>query len=323
MDLEVASMELRHLEYFVAVAEELSFTRAAERLSMAQSPISEQIRKLERELGVTLFNRTTRSVELTSAGRIFYDRARPVLAGAQNAANSARLAGQGRLGRLALGFGGSATYELMPQLLRAYKQRFPDVLLEVRSDLLTPVQVAGLLDGSITVGLLRPPVNAAELVVEIMREEPLVALLPVTHPLASRVDIDLFDLRDEDFISYPSSPPASVFLAVQAACQQVGFTPRVHQEVADTSSLVALVAAGLGVALAPASIRHMRIPGATHRPLRRPRTTVTLALAYKSGPVPPVVRGYLETARAVLRTQRAIAAVPILGSSDPDRPESV
>jgi DNA-binding transcriptional LysR family regulator len=315
-------MELRHLEYFVAVAEELSFTRAAERLSMAQSPISEQIRKLERELGVALFHRTTRSVELTPAGRIFYDRAKPVLAGARTAANRARLAGQGRLGRLALGFGGSATYELMPQLLRAYKQRYPDVILDVRSDLLTPVQVAGLLDGTISVGLLRPPVNADELVVEVIREEPLVALLPVTHSLASQVELDLVDLRDEDFISYPSSPPSSVFLAVAAACQHAGFTPRIHQEVADTSSLVALVAAGLGVALAPASIRHMRIPGATHRPLRRPPTT-TLALAYKSGPVPPAVRGYLETARSVLRTQRAIAAVPILGRSEADLPQSV
>ena len=211
------NMELRHLEYFVAVAEELSFTRAAERLSMAQSPISEQVRKLERELGVTLFNRTTRSVELTATGRIFYDEARLVLGAAAKAADSARLAGQGRLGRLSLGFGGSTTYELMPQLVRAYKQRYPEVVLEVRSDMLTPPQVDALLDGTLSVGLLRAPVNAEGLVVEVMRDEPLVVLLPVTHPLASGVDLDLYDLRNEDFISYPSSPPSSVFLAVAAA----------------------------------------------------------------------------------------------------------
>jgi len=316
-------MELRHLEYFVAVAEELSFTRAAERLSMAQSPISEQVRKLERELGVTLFNRTTRSVELTATGRIFYDEARLVLGAAAKAADSARLAGQGRLGRLSLGFGGSTTYELMPQLVRAYKQRYPEVVLEVRSDMLTPPQVDALLDGTLSVGLLRAPVNAEGLVVEVMRDEPLVVLLPVTHPLASGVDLDLYDLRNEDFISYPSSPPSSVFLAVAAACQQVGFTPRNHQEVADTSSLVALVAAGLGIALAPASIRHMRIPGVTHRPLRRPKTSVSLALAYKAGPVPPVVRGYLETARSVLRKQRPITPAPILGELEPYLPESI
>jgi len=318
---EVGSMELRHVEYFVAVAEELSFTKAAERLSMAQSPISEQIRKLERELGVSLFDRTTRSVQLTEPGRIFYQQATSLLAAARRTAASARLAGEGRLGRLALAFGGSATYELMPQLIRAYKQRYPEVVLEVRSEMLTPMQVAGLLDDTISVGLLRPPVNGDGLVIEVVREEPLVVLLPVNHPLASRVDLDLTDLRNEDFISYPSSPPSSVFLTTTDACRQVGFTPRIHQEVAETASLVALVAAGLGVALAPSSVRHLRIPGVTHRPLRAPETTVTLALAYKQGPVPPVVRGYLETVRSVLRKQRTISAVPIL--TEPELPESV
>jgi DNA-binding transcriptional LysR family regulator len=144
-------MELRHLEYFVAVAEELSFTRAAERLTIAQSPVSQQIRKLERELGTDLFDRTTRSVELTDAGRILYAEAVELLAASRRAADNTRLAGQGRLGRLALAFTGSATYELMPLLVRAYAQRFPDVTLEVRSEMLTPAQVGGLLEGSISV----------------------------------------------------------------------------------------------------------------------------------------------------------------------------
>jgi DNA-binding transcriptional LysR family regulator len=316
-------VELRHVEYFVAVAEELSFTRAAERLSMAQSPISEQIRKLERELDTTLFLRTTRSVALTPAGRIFYEQATALLSAAKRAADSARLAGQGRLGRLALGFGGSATYELMPQLIRAYKQRYPDVVLEVRSEMLTPAQVESLLDDTLSVGLLRPPLNAEGLVVEVVREDPLVALLPVSHPLASRVDLSLEDLRDEPFISYPSSPPSSVYLTVMSAFRQAGITPRVHQEVAETSSLVALVAAGLGVALAPAPVRHLRIPGVTHRPLRAPAITIPLALAYKTGPVSPLVRGFLETARSVVRTQRPISAVPILGESGHYLPDTV
>ena len=135
------------------------------------------------------------------------------------------------------------------------------------------------------------------------------------------MDLNLTDLRNEDFISYPSSPPSSVFLTISDACRRVGFTPRIHQEVGETSSLVALVAAGLGVALAPSSVRHLRIPGVTHRPLRGPQATVTLALAYKEGPVPPAVRGYLETVRSVLRKQRAISAVPIL--TEPELPESV
>jgi DNA-binding transcriptional LysR family regulator len=317
----VGQVELRHVEYFVAVAEELSFTKAAGRLGMAQSPVSEQIRKLERELGVSLFDRTTRSVQLTDPGRIFYVEATHLLAAARRTAASARLAGEGRLGHLALAFSGSATYELMPQLIRAYKQRYPEVVLDVRSEMLTPMQVNGLLDDTISVGLLRPPVNGDGLVVEVVRKEPLVVLLPVSHPLASRVSINLTDLRNEDFISYPSSPPSSVFLTVTDACRQAGFAPRIHQEVAETSSLVALVAAGLGAALAPSSVRHLRIPGVTHRPLLGPEITVALALAYKRGPVPPVVRGYLETVRPVLRKQRAISAVPIL--TEPELPESV
>lgn len=316
-------MELRHIEYFVAVAEELNFTRAAERLSVAQSPVSAQIRKLERELGVTLLNRTTRAVELTAAGQSFYVEATALLAAAQRAADNVRLAGQGRLGRLSLAFTGSCTYELMPQLVHAYAQRFPDVVLDVRGEMLTPAQVEGLLDGSISVGLLRPPVHADGVVVEVLREEPLVALLPVRHPLASRVDFRLYDLRLEDFIGYPSSPPSSVYQTVTAACRQAGFTPKIRQEVAETSSLVALVAAGLGVALAPASVRHLRINGVTHRPIRGTDVTLPLAVAYRGGTVPPIVRGYLETARAVMRKHRQVSSGPGFAPAGEDLPDTL
>lgn len=303
-------MELRHLEYFVAVAEELSFTKAAERLSMAQSPVSQQVQKLERELGVPLFQRTTRSVALTPAGQILYEEATELLAAAKRAAEHTRQAGQGRLGRLTLAFGGTATYDLMPQLVNAYALRYPNVTLEVRSEMLTPAQVAGLLDGSISVGLLRPPVVAEGLVVEVLSDEPLVALLPVNHPLASKSVVNLADLRGEEFITYPSSPPSSVYQTVTAACRQAGFTPKVRQEVAETSSLVALVAAGLGVAVAPASIRHLRIAGVTHRPIRGTDASVSLAVAYRREAVSPVIRGYLEIARAVLRKQKDVSRGP-------------
>lgn len=300
-------MELRHIEYFVAVAEELSFTRAAERLSIAQSPVSQQVKKLERELGVELFERTTRSVQLTDAGRIFYHDCTALLAASRQAIESAQLAGRGHLGRLNLAFTGSATYELMPLLVSAYKQRFPNVKLEIRSEMLTPPQVDGLLDGSISVGLLRPPIARQGLVHEILRHEPLVVLLPVSHPLASKVRLDLTDLADEMFVSYPSSPPSSVYQAATMACQQAGFSPRVVQEVAETATLVALVAAGLGVALAPAPVRHLRVNGVTHRPLAGRTVTVPLAIAYKEGPVSPLVRGYLETTRTLVRIQQSRA----------------
>ena len=308
-------MELRHVEYFVAVAEELSFTRAAERLHIAQSPVSHQVKKLEKELGVDLFERTTRSVLLTEAGRIFYDECIVLLAASQRAAESARLAGKGQLGRLSLAFTGSATYELMPLLVSAYHQRFPGVILDVRSEMLTPAQVDGLLDGTISVGLLRPPVVAGGLVVEVLRQEPLVALLPVNHPAAGSIQIDMADLRDERFVVYPSSPPSSVYQATVAACRQAGFIPTIAQEATETSTLVALVAAGLGVALAPASVRHLRINGVTHRPLRDPSATVPLAMAYRDGPISPLLRGYLETSRSVMRGQN----LPVVGRiADPE-----
>ena len=317
-------MELRHLSYFVAVAEELSFTRAAERLGIAQSPVSEQIKKLERELGVELFERTTRSVKLTDVGRTFYEEAAALLDASKRAADNARLAGSGKLGRLALAFTGSATYELMPQLVSAYSQRFPNVTLDVRSEMLTPAQVEGLLAGSISVGLLRPPVSAEGLVVEVLRHEPLIVLLPVTHPLASHVEVDLADLRNQPFISYPSRPPSSVYQAVVAVCKQAGFDPQVRQEVPETSSLVALVAAGLGVSLAPASVRHLRINGVTHRPLRgQPNATIPLAVAYRAGTVSPVVRGYLETARLLLASQKGPLPSPRFDDGQRSLPDSI
>lgn len=317
-------MELRHLEYFVAVAEELSFTRAAERLSIAQSPVSQQIRKLERELGTPLFDRTTRSVELTDAGRSLYGDAVAMLEAGRRAADNARLAGQGKVGRLTLAFTGSATYELMPLLVSAYAQRFPEVSLEIRSEMLTPEQVDGLLDDTVSVGLLRPPVNAEGLVVEVVRHEPLVVLLPVAHRLASRVNVDLAELRDEVFIGYPSSPPSSVHQALLAACRQAGFVPTIRQEVAETSSLVAMVAAGLGIAVAPASVRHLRIDGVTHRQLDASAgLAVPLALAYRAGRVSPLLRGYLETARAVLRVRKAPLPGPSFEPEEADRPETI
>jgi DNA-binding transcriptional LysR family regulator len=148
--------------------------------------------------------------------------------------------------------------------------------------------------------------------------------LPVTHPLATQINLELTDLREEPFIGYPSSPPSSVYQAVTSACRQAGFSPQVRQEVAETSSLVALVAAGLGVALAPASVRHLRISGVTHRPLRGPaQATVPLAVAYQKGPVSPLVRGYLETTRAVLRSQKQPSPGPSFRPEEPFLPDSI
>ncbi|KWX01507.1 Transcriptional regulator [Carbonactinospora thermoautotrophica] len=312
-------MELRHVRYFVAVAEEQSFTRAAERLRIAQSPLSQQIRKLERELGVELFVRTTRSVQLTHAGRVFYERARHLLVGSDEAITATRKAARGELGRLSLGFTGSVTYELLPALVRAYHERNPDVTLDLHSEMLTPAQVEAILEGRIAVGLLRPPVNAKGLVVEVLREEPLGVLLPTEHPAAAARALALESLHDEIFVGYPSKPPSTMHSVMLSVCRQAGFIPRICQEAAETATLVALVAAGLGMALVPASVQHLRIDGATYRPICSPRATVQLALAYQEGEVTPLVRRYLETARSVvLSRQRTPAPAPAPSPLDED-----
>jgi DNA-binding transcriptional LysR family regulator len=315
-------MEVRHMRAFMAVAEERNFTRAASRLSMAQSPLSQQIRTLEREIGVALFTRTTRTVSLTYAGEVLYERVVEVLALADDAVEATRKAALGQLGRLSIGFTGSATHELLPPLVRAYADRCPDVTLDVRSDLTTPVQVERLLTGQLDVAVLRPPVVANGLAVETIRREPVVVLLANRHPRTVDRDIDLADLRDEWFISLPGNPPATMYSLMLSACRAAGFAPKIRQTVSDSTALVALVAGDMGVALVPASMRHFAISGATFRPLRKPGVTVSLALAYREPNVTPLIRQFLETARTVVRS-RATAEPPALSTPYDDSRYSI
>lgn len=312
-------MELRHIRYFLAVAEARNFTRAAATLNIAQSPLSQQIRQLERDIGVSLFTRTTRSVSLTHAGEVFYERARALLADADTAAEDARKAARGEIGSLTVGFPGSAAFELLPALVRAYADRYPDVTLEVHSDMTTPIQAAQLLDGRLSVGILRPPVTTPGLAIEIIRHEPVIVLLASRHPATVHRQIDLADLRDEWFISFSSDPPSTMYSIMRDACQAAGFTPRIRQTVDDSAALVALVAADMGVALIPASLRHLRVNGATFRPLRSPQLSTELALAYREADVNPLVRRFLDTTRTVIRSRDPVEIPTPPPPSDEDR----
>ena len=254
-------MELRHLRYFVAVAEECHFVRAAQRLHIAQPPLSQQIKQLEAELGVQLLTRSTRRVDLTPAGAQYLARARSILANVDAARDEAQLIRDGRMGRVTIGFTGSATYELLPGLSRMLRTELPGLELDLRGELLTPTQVAGLVDGTLDIGFLRPPVQVPEVEVHPLRREPLVVVLPETHVQAGQAQVVLADLAEEPFITYPSQHRSVVHDAVLDACQTAGFTPRAT-EVAEPSTLVSFVAAGLGVALVPESVQHLRITGA-------------------------------------------------------------
>ena len=294
-------MELRHLRYFVAVAEERHFGRAAARLHIAQPPLSQQIRRFEAELGEPLLYRTTRSVELSPAGEVLLERGREILAAVDSAVEDARRAARGEYGRLAIGFTGSSTYALLPALAAALRRELPGVMVDLRGELLTPAQVAQLLDGTLDLGLLRPPVHERDLQTEVLGSEALVAVLPAAHPLADAEAVPLEQLEGEPFVTYPSHFRSVVHDAVEDACAAHGFKPVAAHEVAETATLVSFVAAGLGVSLVPASVANMTVHGAVYRPLEEDSTRVELAVAWRGDDERPVLARALDVIRSALR----------------------
>jgi DNA-binding transcriptional LysR family regulator len=304
-------MELRHLRYFVAVAEERHFGRAAERLHIAQPPLSQQIRRMEVELGAPLFHRTTRRVELAPAGEVLLERARDIIAAVDAAVDDARRAARGELGRLSIGFTGSATYALLPAVATAVRRELPGVELTLSGEMLTPAQVDGLLDGTIDLAILRPPVQRRELEMQVVRRERVIAVLPADHRLAALEAVPVEDLADEPFVTYPSQFRSVLHDVVERMCEAHGFLPRVALEVRETATLVSFVAAGIGVSIVPASVAQMAVAGAVYRPLSDEDDEVELALAWRRGDDSPLLARALDVVRAsIAATDAAAALVP-------------
>jgi DNA-binding transcriptional LysR family regulator len=293
-------MELRHLRYFTAVAEELHFGRAAARLSMAQPPLSQQIRQLEQQLGVVLFNRTKRRVELTPAGRAFLEQVRAVFAQVERAVRAAQRASRGEIGHLGIGFVPSADLDLLPRVLRVWRARFPHVEMELHM-LLPTEQVEALRDGRIQVGFMRLPVDDTGLVVETIQRERLVAVLPAVHRLARRARIRLIDLAADAMVLFPRAMAPGYYDLLMQACGRAGFVPRVlHEEAGSIQTNLALVAAGLGVTLMPASIRSLRRAGVVYRPLVAPVPIVEMAVAYAREDQSAALLAFLQVLRGVV-----------------------
>jgi DNA-binding transcriptional LysR family regulator len=289
-------MELRHLHYFVAVAEELHFGRAARRLLIAQPPLSQQIQKLEEELGVQLFRRTKRRVELTEAGQVFLQEARQALAQVEQAVIAVRRASGGEIGRLTVGFVGSASYEILPALIRRFHERFPDVELVLR-EATTSQQVRALHEGRIHVGLLRPPISDDSLVVESFLTESLIAALPETHALAGQPVISLQALARERFITFPRHLGPGLYDQIISVCQRAGFSPQITQEAVQMQTILGLVATGIGVALIPASARSLRSAGIAYSELQGIESAVEMALAWRRDNTSTTLCAFLEVAR--------------------------
>jgi DNA-binding transcriptional LysR family regulator len=299
-------MELRHLRYFLAVAEELHFGHAAERVHIAQPPLSQQIRKLEQELGVTLFKRTKRRVELTPAGRAFAVDVRRVFAQTERAVHTVQRAARGESGELSIGFVPSADLDLLPRVLRAWRPRFPHVELELRS-LLPAAQIEALLDDRIQVAFLRLPVaDERGLVIEPIQREPLLAALPRGHRLARQARVRLSDLAGETMILFPRDVAPEYYDVFISACRRAGFTPKVLHPGSMQTNL-GLVSAGLGVALMPASIQKLRREGVVYRPLRSPVPHVEMAIAYRAEEPSAVLTAFLDVLHDVVRQRRSPA----------------
>lgn len=261
-------MELRHLRSFVAVAEELHFGRAARRLHLSQPPLSMQIKKLEDELGVTLFARTRRKVVLTEAGGALLGRARHLLAEAARAEEEVQRIGKGESGTLAVGYTPTATYEILPLAVRAFSAVHPDVRLDLR-EMRSPEQADALREGRIEIGLACGPLAVAidELTVETLVVEDLVAVVPSRHPLARRATIPVRALADEPFVLVrPDVEPAWADASTRAL-RRAGVAPRVAQTTDSKLSLLGLVAAGVGVSVVSRSMRRIRREGVAFVPL--------------------------------------------------------
>ena len=269
-------METRQLRYFISVAEERHFGRAAERLMMAQPPLSQQIKALEKELGVVLLNRTTRKVELTEAGQLLLERGQSVLNELETLVQDVKRVADGAQGVLRVGFAGAATYRHMPWMVEETRRHFPRMRLDIQGEMLTPQMEQGLLDRRLDVAVLRPPVNSQDIETMLIEEEELVVALPENSPHASRGVVDLDDLKDENFVAYPHG--SAVHQVTLRACQEHGYVPKVVQRVRETSTMLALVAAEVGVGLIPASTKHYMVRGMVLSPLRNPpRVDLTLA----------------------------------------------
>jgi len=272
------NIELRHFRYFLVVAETLHFSRAAERLGMAQPPLSQQIKRLEQLIGHRLFDRTTRGVKLTLAGQLLADRARSTLEKIHDDLEQVQRLGRGEEGALTVGFSGSIMFTPLPAAIESYRRRYPKVELRLR-ELTTHAQIPALLDGTLDLAFLRDGDPTEGVQITTLLKEPYVAVLPDGHRLARKRGLRVADLRNEPFIFFARRMGPLAFDRTMACCERSGFRPNIVQEAPQWPTLVSLVAAGLGVSLAPACVANVTIPGAVYREVHSPsRTTVDLGV---------------------------------------------
>jgi DNA-binding transcriptional LysR family regulator len=289
-----SEIELRHLRYFLAVAETLHFGRAAEKLGIAQPPLSQQIRNLELNLGYSLFDRTTRGVRLTRVGQFLSQRARIALSRVSDDLEMARRLGSGQAGILTVGFSGSTMFTALPKAIEQYRRVSPNVDLRLR-ELVTGVQIPALLDGTLDLGFLRDGEAREGLTIQPILREPFIAVLPANHKLRKKAVISPAELKDERFVLFSRAMGALAYDRTVACCEAEGFRPNFVQDAPQWPTVLRLVAAGLGVSLAPACVRSLAMPGVVFRRARS-RHWTSVDIGMKAKPDNPAVAVFLKIA---------------------------
>lgn len=290
-------VEIRHLRYFIAVAKESNFSRAAEKLHMSQPPLSQQIQKLEEDLGVNLIERGTRPVRLTEAGKFFYQQAQAVVDQFDQFLDKTQKMAQGEEGTLTVAFVSSSTYELMPRILRTFRKLFPGVSLNL-IEKNTPQQLESLRNKQINLGIGRPFLEDADIASDWILDESIVVAVPSEHPWAHKTSVSLTALANEDMINFYWSHEPSFGTFVMTTCRQAGFEPRIVQRTGELQTALGLVCAGIGVALLPASVEHTSREGVKYIPLKKPSPTISMVAAYRKDDSSPILKRFLDVVRS-------------------------
>jgi DNA-binding transcriptional LysR family regulator len=288
-------IELRHLRYFLAVAETLHFGRAAKKLGMAQPPLSQQIRKLEALVGAPLFERTTRGVTLTPAGMVLRERATSTMSRLADDLEQTRRVARGEEGRLRVGFSGSVMFTELPMAIQAYRRVYPRVEVQLR-EMWTSQQLVALADGSIDVGFLRDGERRPELEITPLLREPFHVALPADHKLRRQRTVDPTALEGEPFVLFARRMGNLAFDRTMRCCMDAGFLPTIVQEAPQFPTLIRLVAAGLGISLVPACVATVAFPGAIFRPIRSKRWA-SVDIGSRVGGVSATAAAFVETVR--------------------------
>jgi DNA-binding transcriptional LysR family regulator len=287
-------MELRHLRYFIAVAEELHFGKAAERLHIAQPPLSQQIQQLEASIGVKLFHRKTkRQIQLTEAGKVFLQEVYQLLVQLETSVALTQRIGRGQTGQLRIGFTSLAIYDLLPLILRQFREQFPEVEL-VLLELTTSQQEQALRDSLIHVGFAHPPLEDDTLSYKCIYRESLVVALSSTHSLAQQERISVLSLQNEPLIVFPRYLAPGLYDRIMSLFELRNFKPNITQQAIQMQTIIGLVSAGMGVAITPSTLENLQRSGVAYRPILEEVPIIETAVIWRQDTLTPTVENFLQ-----------------------------